>query len=94
MFAVNDEPNSNVVADSGKCLVEIEIAGKLHTFYQDSDFIDCISEAMKTSKRGGFLLYESGTGSYFINFEHVEFLNIPVEVIEISSNDALGYTVF
>ena len=93
IFAVNDEVNSKLPADSGKCLVEIELAGNLHTFYQDLDFIDCLSAAMKTSKPGDFLVYSSSTGSYAINLDYVGFINIPGEVIPIASNDALGYSV-
>lgn len=94
IFAVSHERVVKVPVDSSKCLVEIQLGGKMHTFYQKSIFLDCLAESMKTSKLGDFFVYSGLTGSYVINLDHVEFISIAKEVTEVLNDDPPGYTVF
>lgn len=94
MFAVNHELAVNVPVDPSKCLVEIQLDGKMHTFYQMSNFLDRLAESMKTSKPGDFFVYSGLTGSYAINLDHVGFISIANVAGEVFNDDPPGYTVF
>ena len=48
----------------GKCLVDIELAGQSHTFFQNAEFAEQLAKALPT---GGIFSYKTEKGGYLIN---------------------------
>jgi hypothetical protein len=96
LFNKSAEDKKPHVRDPGKCLVNIQLAGMTHRFYQDISFLDCLTKAMNTSTHGGgFLEFKNRKGNgYAINLGFINYLEICEDVYEISNDDIPGYSIY
>jgi hypothetical protein len=96
-FALRKEktPKKEELSDPNLRLVEMQIAGITHTFFQNVSFVENLIKAIETSNPGEFveLRASHGTG-YIINLDKIDRIHIPDDVYKIESNDAQGCSVY
>ena len=87
------------VREKSKCLVNLELAGRMHTFYQDASFAESLTKAMAvqmpTTVEGEFLEFKNSKGNgYAINLRFIKYMEISDDVYEIDNDDAPGYSIY
>lgn len=80
--------------EKSMCLVNIQLAGKMHIFYQDISFQDSLIDAIEMSPASRFLEIKTCNGSFTINLDCINFVDISEDVYKIKNDDLPGYTVF
>lgn len=78
--------------DPNKCLVDIELAGRIHSFFMDSSFVKSLRAALTAPS--GFFEYKFRNGGYAINLAYVDYIEIFKNAHEISNGDVDGCSVF
>ena len=98
LFKVATKETELPARDTNKCLVNIQLAGKTHIFYQDICFVESLTKAiaMQTSTAGGgFLEFKNRKGNvYTINLDSINYLEICEDVYEIKNDDSPGYSIY
>lgn len=94
MFSAPHEQTVKAQIDPSKCLIEIQLGGKMHRFYQHSIFLNCLEKSIINASNDEFFVYSGETGRYVINLTHVEFVSVAKVASEITGVDLPGYTVF
>lgn len=94
MFETSATKETTKPPDTNKCLVNIQLAGEMHIFYQDIFFVDCLIKAVKTLPEGGFFEFKTCKGGYTINLNCIDYINILEDAYEIQNDDSPGYSVF
>ena len=89
MFGSEDEEKPAIVP--GKCLVDIELSGRTHTFFQPIEFVEKLEQALPA---GGFFAFTSGRNCYLINLKLADRVEVFDEAIEIMGEDQDGYSVW
>jgi hypothetical protein len=99
LFGKSTKKTKSPVRDPNKCQVKIQLAGKMHSFYQEISFVESLTKAMtmQTSTAGcaDFFEFKNKKGhGYSINLRCIDYAKICEDVYEISSDDAPGYSIY
>lgn len=78
--------------DPNKCLVDIKLAGQIHSFFIDSSFVKSLRAALIVPS--GFFEYKFRNGGYAINLAYVDYIEIFKDVYGILNSDVDGCSVF
>ncbi|MFA6062940.1 MAG: hypothetical protein WC736_10095 [Gallionella sp.] len=92
MFSV--APKEISTPDPDKRVMYVQLAGKLHTFYQEVSFIERLVNAAQSSTTGGFITLKSRSATYAINLNAISYIEVPEESYEITHGDVPGCSVY
>jgi hypothetical protein len=88
------EKKSPPAPDPSKCLVDIKLAGRTHSFFMDSGFADALQMALTSPPTSGFFECKYGRNGYAINLNIVDVVKFFEDAIELDGGDVDGCSIW
>lgn len=75
----------------GMCLIDIQLAGKTHTFFQQASFGEQLAATLPV---GGFFEFQTPKGGYIINLDFADYLKVSEDAFKIDGGDPEGCSIW
>lgn len=88
-------PKKEELPDPNFRLVEMQIAGITHTFFQNVSFVENLTKSIESATTGDFIELKSAPGTgYIINLDKISDIHILDDVYKKAGEDAYGCSVY